>query len=113
MRKEVFDDKESDDYNNLCKEESGFRLAKFKGDPYKNHPFFKFITHAHGRDLSDNLEHHWDTCAEKNQYNPYKFKQLDKLNKVYTKYKKDTRQHDFADMLNEFNSLDNVFDIEM
>ena len=32
-------------------EESGFRLAKFKGDPYKNHPFFKFISHAHGREF--------------------------------------------------------------
>jgi hypothetical protein len=55
MRKEVFDDKENDDYNKLCAKESGFRLAKFKGDPYKKHPFFKFISHAHGRDLSDNI----------------------------------------------------------
>ena len=113
MRKEVFDDKENDDYNKLCAKESGFRLAKFKGDPYSKHPFFKFINHAHGKNLSDKLEYHWDTCADKSEYNPYKFKQLEKLNKVYTKYKKDTRQHDFADMLNEFNSLDNVFDIEM
>jgi len=113
MRKEVFDDKKSNDYNNLCAKESGFRLAKFNGDPYKNHPFFKFIKHAHGRDLSDNFEHHWNTCADKREYNPYKFNQLKKLNDVYIKYKKDTRQHDFADMLNEFNSLDNVFNIEM
>ena len=113
MRKEVFNNKKSDDYNNLCAKESGFRLAKFKGDPYKNHAFFKFINHAHGRDLSDNFEHHWNTCADKREYNPYKFNQLKKLNDVYIKYKKDTRQHDFADMLNEFNSLDNVFNIEM
>ena len=113
MKKEVFDNKETSDYNNLCKEDSAFRVAPFKGDPYKNHPFFKFISHAHGRDLSNNLKKHYNTCGDTREYNPYRLSQLERLNDVYTKYKKDTRQQDFADMLNEFNSLNNVLDIEM
>ena len=115
MKKEVFDNKQSDDYNKLCSQPGGvaFRLAKFIGDPYKNHPFFKFISHAHGKDLSNNLETHFNTCEDRQEYYPYKYPQLEKLNKIYTKYKKDTIQHDFADMLNEFNSLDNILDIEM
>ena len=112
MKKEVFE-QGSTDFNELCARDSAFRVAKFKGDPYKNHPFFKFISHAHGRDLSDNLEHHYNTCEDKREYNPYRFFELEKLNRVYTKYKKDNRLQDFADMLNEFNSLDNVSDIEM
>ena len=112
MKKEVFDNG-AEDFNALCAKDSAFRAAKFIGDPYKNHPFFKFISHAHGRDLSNDLEAHYRTCADRREYNPYNFNQLQKLNYVYTKYKKDTRQHDFADMLNEFNSLDNVLDIEM
>jgi len=79
----------------------------------KNHPFFKFISHAHGRDLSNNLKKHYNTCGDTREYNPYRLSQLERLNDVYTKYKKDTRQQDFADMLNEFNSLNNVLDIEM
>tara|TARA_R110000764_G_scaffold163268_2_gene250516 strand:- start:137 stop:1843 length:1707 start_codon:yes stop_codon:yes gene_type:complete len=115
MKKEVFDNKQSDDYNKLCSLPGGvaFRLAKFTGDVYKNHPFFKFISHAHGKDLSDDLEKHFNTCADRQEYYPYKYPQLQKLNVIYTKYKKDTIQHDFADMLNEFNSLDNILDIEM
>ena len=115
MKKEVFDNKQSDDYNKLCSLPGGvaFRLAKFTGDVYKNHPFFKFISHAHGKDLSDDLEKHFNTCADRQEYYPYKYPQLQKLNVIYTKYKKDTIQHDFADMLNEFNSLENILDIEM
>ena len=112
MKKEVFENG-AEDFNALCAKDSAFRAAKFIGDPYKNHPFFKFISHAHGRDLSNDLEAHYRTCADRREYNPYNFNQLQKLNYVYTKYKRDTRQHDFADMLNEFNSLDNVLDIEM
>ena len=112
MKKEVFENG-AEDFNALCAKDSAFRAGKFIGDPYKNHPFFKFISHAHGRDLSNDLEAHYRTCADRREYNPYNFNQLQKLNYVYTKYKKDTRQHDFADMLNEFNSLDNVLDIEM
>ena len=112
MKKEVFE-QGSDDYNQLCAKKSAFRIAKFKGDPFKNHPFFKFLNHAHGRDLSDDLKKHFYTCADTHEYSPYKFFHLEMLNEIYTKYKKDTRQQDFADMLNEFNSLNNVLDIEM
>ena len=55
MKKEVFENG-AEDFNALCAKDSAFRAAKFIGDPYKNHPFFKFISHAHGRDLSNDLE---------------------------------------------------------
>ena len=99
--KSVFEDDIKEHFKNLCVLHAGFRLREI--DYYhklSNHPFFKYISHAHGKGKT--LEQFWKSC-DYYEYEPYTLPQLRILNEVYEDYKKEHSIYDFADMIKEFN----------
>ena len=68
MRREVFTEKNNKDFNNLCRENTGFRVSKEK--TIKKHPFFKFMTHSRGNGKT--IKEYWyDENTEHQEYYPY------------------------------------------
>ena len=111
MHREVFTEENNDDFKALCIEDTGFRMPKKKDMTIKKHPFFKFINHARGNGKL--LREYWnDNTTERKAYQPYNIDQLERLNDVYEKYKNRHGLYDFADMIDEFNSLAKESDIE-
>ena len=102
MRREVFTEKNNKDFNNLCRENTGFRLSKEK--TIKKHPFFKFMTHSRGNGKT--IKEYWyDENTEHQEYYPYNVDQLIDLNETYENYKRKNGLYDFADMIDEFNLI--------
>ena len=102
MRREVFTEKNNKDFNNLCRENTGFQMSKEK--KIKKHPFFKFVTHARGNGKT--LKEYWyDENTEHQEYYPYNIDQLINLNETYENYKRKNGLYDFADMIDEFNLI--------
>ena len=107
IRRELFS---QEDFNNLCEEEMGFRQSKVK--EFEKHPVLKFVkdSRGHGR----NLKKHWEhKDTDHTEYAPYGIENIKKLNEVYETYKNKNRIHDFADMVDEFNSLNKESSVEM
>jgi DNA helicase-2/ATP-dependent DNA helicase PcrA len=101
-RREVFTEQDNEDFKNLCRMHVAFTYGKTGDDPYKNHPFFKFIKAAYGHDHT--LEEHWHhPNTDRLDYNPYHLTQLQELKTVYEQYKKDNNLYDFGDMITEYN----------
>tara|TARA_R110002020_G_scaffold72703_1_gene186929 strand:+ start:1445 stop:3082 length:1638 start_codon:yes stop_codon:yes gene_type:complete len=101
-RKEVFTEQDNEDFKNLCRLHVAFAYATIGDDPYKDHPFFKFIKASYGHDRT--LEEHWhhrDTNTL--DYSPYSLIQIQELKVVYEKYKDDNNLYDFADMITKYN----------
>ena len=102
MRREVFTEKNNKDFNNLCRENTGFRLSKEK--TIKKHPFFKFMTHSRGNGKT--MKEYWyDENTEHQEYHPYNVDLLINLNETYENYKRTNGLYDFADMIDEFNLI--------
>ena len=111
LKKEKF---ENTDFENLCREETGFRNSKERD--VEKHPVLKFIKEArgHGRTLSEHWKHpntDKKDCIKVN----YNIENIKDLNEVYEKFKdrKDNRLRDYADMIDEFNSLTKESDVEV
>ena len=101
-RREVFDEQDNEDFKNLCRMHVAFTYGKIGDDPYKNHPFFRFIKAAYGHDRT--LEKHWHhEDTDRLEYGPYNLTQLQELKKVYEDYKTENNLHDFADMITKYN----------
>jgi len=82
-----------------------------KPNTLKQHSFFKFIKDAHGNGRS--LEEHWNhPNTDKEEYSPYKISDLEKLEDVYKTYK-GRAIYDFADMIDNFNDLNEECDIDV
>jgi len=110
-RKEVFNEQDNEDFKNLVRLDSGFAQSRYGGDVYKDHSFFKFIKGAYGHNRT--LEEHWQhPSTDTTEYTPYHLGQLEKLEVVYKKYKKDNGLYDFADMIIGYNELKIKPDIE-
>ena len=111
VRKEVFNEQDNEDFKNLIRLNSGFAHSKYGADVYKDHSFFKFIkgAYGHNRTLEEHW-HHYDT--DRLEYTPYHLKQLEYLEVVYKKYKKDNNLYDFADMIIGYNELKTESDIQ-
>ena len=102
LHREVFTEKNNKDFNNLCRENTGFQMSKEK--KIKKHPFFKFVTHARGNGKT--LKEYWyDENTEHQEYYPYNIDQLINLNETYENYKRKNGLYDFADMIDEFNLI--------
>jgi len=102
MRREVFTEKNNKDFNNLCRENTGFRLSKEK--TIKKHPFFKFMTHSRGNGKT--IKEYWyDENTEHREYYPYNVDLLINLNDTYENYKRKNGLYDFADMIEEYNLI--------
>ena len=107
LRKELFS---NTDFESLCLEETGFRQSKEKD--IEKHPVLKFIKEARGN--GRNLEEHWNHAnTDREEYKPYNIKNIKDLTDKYENYKNKNRLQDFADMVDEFNSLTKESDIEV
>ena len=109
LRRELFS---NEDLRDLCMEEGGFRQSKERD--IEKHPLLKFIKEARGNGRI--LDKHWnhpDTDKEDCLKAHYNIEKIKELNEVYEKYKRKNRLHDFADMVDEFNSLTKESDIEV
>ena len=110
-RKEVFNEQDNEDFENLVRIDPGFAQSRHSSDVYKDHSFFKFIKGAYGHNRS--LEEHWNhPITDRSDYHPYHLEQLQGLEVVYKKYKKDNGLYDFADMISGYNELKIESDIE-
>jgi hypothetical protein len=110
--KEVFTEQDNEDFKNLCRLHVAFAYAKIGEDPYKDHPFFKFIKAAHGYERT--LKEHWHhPNTDRLEYSPYNLTQLQELKTVYEQYKKDNNLYDFADMIIKYNEKKIESDIEV
>ena len=99
LRKEKF---ENTDFENLCLEETGFRQSKERD--IEKHPVLKFVKEARGN--GRNLDEHWNhSSTDREEYKPYKIKNIKKLNKIYEDYKNKNRLQDYADMIDEHNLI--------
>ena len=99
LRKEKF---ENTDFENLCLEETGFRQIKERD--IEKHPVLKFVKEARGN--GRNLDEHWNhSSTDREEYKPYKIKNIKKLNKIYEDYKNKNRLQDYADMIDEHNLI--------
>ena len=111
-RKEVFTEQDNEDFKNLCRMHVAFTYGKIGDDPYKNHPFFRFIKAAYGHDRT--LEKHWHHPAtDRLEYSPYNLTQLQELKKIYEDYKTENNLYDFADMITKYNEKEIESDIEV
>ena len=111
VRKEVFNEQDNEDFKNLVRLNSGFAQSKYGSDVYKDHSFFKFIKGAYGHNRT--LEEHWHhPSTDRLEYTPYHLRQLEDLEVVYKKYKKDNYLYDFADMIIGYNELKIESDIQ-
>ena len=111
VRKEVFNEQDNEDFKNLVRLDTGFAQSKYGADVYKDHSFFKFIKGAYGHNRT--LEKHWNySSTDRLEYNPYHLSQLQNLEVVYKKYKKDNNLYDFADMIRGYNELKTESDIQ-
>ena len=109
LRRELFS---NEDLRDLCMKEGGFRQSKERD--IEKHPLLKFVKEARGN--GRNLDKHWnhpDTDKEDCHKAHYNIEKIKELNEVYEKYKRKNRLHDFADMVDEFNSLTKESDIEV
>ena len=107
LRKELFS---NTDFESLCLEETGFRQSKEKD--IEKHPVLKFIKEARGN--GRNLEEHWNHAStDREEYKPYNIKNIKDLTDKYENYKNKNRLQDFADMVDEFNSLTKESDVEV
>jgi len=109
LRRELFS---NEDFKNLCQEEIGFRQSIERD--IEKHPLLKFVKEARGNGRS--LNKHWnhpDTDQEDCRKAHYNIEKIKELNEVYEKYKIKNRLHDFADMIDEFNSLTKESDVEV
>ena len=107
LRKEKF---ENTDFESLCLEETGFRQSKEKD--IEKHPVLKFIKEARGN--GRNLDEHWNHFStDREEYKPYNIKNIKDLTDKYENYKNKNRLQDFADMVDEFNSLTKESDVEV
>ncbi len=109
LRKEKF---ENTDFESLCLEETGFRQSKERD--IEKHPVLKFIKDArgHGRDLDKHWNHSNTDKKDLLDVN-YNIENIKKLNDKYESYKNKNRLQDFADMVDEFNSLTKESDVEV
>ena len=109
LRKEKF---ENTDFESLCLEETGFRQSKERD--IEKHPVLKFIKDArgHGRDLDKHWSHSNTDKKDLLDVN-YNIENIKKLNDKYESYKNKNRLQDFADMVDEFNSLTKESDVEV
>ena len=109
--KEVFNEQDNEDFENLVRMNPGFAQSRRGSNVYRDHSFFKFIKGAYGHNHS--LEEHWNhPTTDRSDYHPYHLEQLQGLEKDYKKYKKDNGLYDFADMIVEYNKLKIESDIE-
>ena len=109
FHRKVIDEDDSDHIKELAIRHTGFRMAKEK--TIKKHPFFKFLSDAYGNGRE--LEEHWNhPTTEHEEYKPYRLHQIIELNEIYIKYKQGGGLYDFADMIDEFNSLIKKSDIK-
>ena len=114
FHRKVIDEDDPDHIKELSIRNTGFRLSKEK--TIKKHPFFRFLNDAYGNGRE--LEEHWyhpNTDHEEYKASAstwYRLHHIITLNEVYVKYKKDEGLYDFADMIDEFNSLIKESDIE-
>ena len=107
LRKELFS---NTDFESLSLEETGFRQSKEKD--IEKHPVLKFIKEARGN--GRNLDEHWShSSTDREEYKPYNIKNIKELNDKYENYKNKNRLQDFADMVDEFNSLTKESDVEV
>ena len=96
----------NEDLKGLCMKETGFRQSKERD--VEKHPILKFIKEARGNGREP--EEHWnhsDTDKKDLLKANYNIENVKKLKKAYEDYKndKDNRLQDFADMIDEFNSI--------
>ena len=109
FRKERF---ENDDFKDLCRIETGFRQSKERD--IEKHPLLKFVKEARGN--GRDLDKHWnraDTDKGDCRQAHYSIEKIKELNVVYENYKRTHRLQDFADMIDEFNSLTKESDVEV
>jgi hypothetical protein len=107
LRKELFS---NTDFESLCLEETGFRQSRERDT--EKHPVLKFIKEARGNGRS--LEEHWKHAStDREEYKPYNIKNIKDLTDKYENYKNKNRLQDFADMVDEFNSLTKESDVEV
>ena len=106
----------NEDLKGLCITEDGRGFRQSKERDVEKHPVLKFIKEArgNGRDL-DKHWNHADTDKKDLLKVKYNIENIKKLNKAYKDYKndKENRLQDFADMIDEFNSLTKESDIEV
>jgi len=107
IRRELFSE---DDFKNLREEHREFRVTKVTNS--EKHPALKFIKDARGHERT--LEEHWNhKNTDNSEYSPYNINNIKKIKKLYEDYKNKNRVHDYADMIDEFNSLSKESTVEM
>ena len=107
---------ENEDLNGLgtTKKGKGFRQSNERD--VEKHPILRFIKEARGHERE--FEKHWNhphTDKKKLLEANYNLQDVYNLNRAYTDYKndKENRLQDFADMVDEFNSLTKESDVEV
>ena len=106
----------NEDLRGLCITEDGRGFRQSKERDVEKHPVLNFIKDArgHGRDLDKHWNHSNTDKKDLLKAN-YNIENIKKLNQAYKDYKndKENRLQDFADMIDEFNSLTKESDVEV
>ena len=107
---------ENEDLTGLCMTENGRGFRQSNERDVEKHPVLRFIKEARGHKRE--LEEHWNhphTDKKKLLKANYNLQDVYNLNRAYTEYKndKENRLQDYADMVDEFNSLTKESDVEV
>ena len=107
---------ENEDLTGLCMTENGRGFRQSNERDVEKHPILRFIKEARGHERE--LEEHWKhphTDKIKLLKSNYNLQDVYNLNRAYQEYKndKENRLQDFADMVDEFNSLNKESDVEV
>ena len=99
---------ENEDLTGLSMTENGRGFRQSNERDVEKHPILRFIKEARGHERE--LEEHWKhphTDKIKLLKSNYNLQDVYNLNRAYTEYKndKENRLQDFADMIDEFNSI--------
>ena len=106
----------NEDLAGLCMTENGRGFRQSNERDVEKHPILRFIKEARGHERE--FEEHWKhphTDKLKLIKSNYNLQDVYNLSKAYQDYKndKENRLQDFADMIDEFNSLDKESDVEV
>jgi len=107
---------ENEDLKGLCMTKNGKGFRQSNERDVEKHPVLRFIKEARGHKRE--LEEHWNhphTDKKKLLKANYNLQDVYNLNRAYTEYKndKENRLQDYADMVDEFNSLTKESDVEV
>tara|TARA_R110002074_G_scaffold375832_1_gene552618 strand:- start:89 stop:1735 length:1647 start_codon:yes stop_codon:yes gene_type:complete len=106
----------NEDLTGLCITENGKGFRQSNERDVEKHPVLRFIKEARGHERG--LEEHWNhphTDKKKLLKSNYNLQDVYNLNRAYQEYKndKENRLQDYADMVDEFNSLTKESDVEV